>query len=101
MKYHLTLINDHGFFSEHTLDLPVTDDITWQDFVKLSRVKDLLLMNPTMRLHDVTPDGMPSWYTDDQLLQITLHHQGIRKTQGATGVTVYEDLESNEVEEEA
>ena len=86
---------------EETLDLPVTDDITWQDFVKLSRVKDLLLMNPTMRLHDVTPDGMPSWYTDDQLLQITLHHQGIRKRQNQSGATVYEDLESSDLEEEA
>ena len=101
MKYHLTLINPEGFMLEETLDLPVEDSITWQDFTQLRKVRDLLLLNPTMRLHDVTPDGMPNWYTDDQLLRITLHHQGIRKTQGATGVTVYEDLESSDHEEEA
>ena len=84
---------------EETLDLPVTDDITWQDFVKLSKVKDLLLLNPTMRLHDVTPDGMPSWFTDEQILLITLEHQGIRKRQNQSGATVYEDLESSDLEE--
>lgn len=86
---------------EETVDLPVEDSITWQDFSQLAKVKDLLLLNPTMRLHDVTPDGMPSWYTDDQLLRIMLHHQGIRKTQNDSGATVYEDLDSSDVEEEA
>lgn len=66
MKYHLILINDHGFCSEHTLDLPVTPEITWHDFERLELVQNLLLMNPTMTLHDVTPDGMPDWFTDEE-----------------------------------
>ena len=95
MKYHLTLINPDGFMLEQTLDLPVEDSISWHDFSQLSRVKDLLLLNPTMRLHDVTPDGMPDWYTDEQLLRIQLQHQGLRKSQADTGVTIYEDLEQD------
>jgi hypothetical protein len=103
MKYHLTLINPEGIMLEETLDLPVSDDISWQDFTQLTKVKNLLLLNPTMKLHDVTPDGMPSWYTDEQLLRITLNYQGIRKTQNTRGATVYEDmaLESTDLEEEA
>ena len=101
MKYHLTLINPEGFMLEETVDLPVEDSISWHDFSQLSKVKHLLLMNPTMRLHDVTPDGMPSWYTDEQILRITLQHQGLRKSQKDTGATVYEDLDSSELEEDA
>ena len=52
--------------TEHTLDLPVTPEITWHDFERLEQVQNLLLMNPTMRLHDVTPDGMPDWFTDEE-----------------------------------
>ena len=52
--------------TEHDLDLPVTAEITWHDFEQLALVKDLLLMNPTMRLHDVTPDGMPDRFTEDE-----------------------------------
>lgn len=52
--------------TEHTLDLPVTPEITWHDFERLEQVQNLLLMNPTMTLHDVTPDGMPDWFTDEE-----------------------------------
>ena len=101
MKYHLTLINDYGIMLESTVDLPVTDDISWHDFSQLSQIKHLLMLNPSMRLHDVTPDGMPSWYTDDQLLRIQLQHQGLRKSQADTGATVYEDLDSSDLEQDA
>jgi hypothetical protein len=54
--------------TEHDLDLPVTPEITYYDFERLKEVKELLLMNPTMRLHDVTPDGMPDWFTDEEMM---------------------------------
>jgi hypothetical protein len=54
--------------TEHLLDLPVTPEITYYDFERLKEVKELLLMNPTMRLHDVTPDGMPDWFTDEEMM---------------------------------
>jgi hypothetical protein len=54
--------------TEHTLDLPVTPEITYYDFERLKEVKELLLLNPTMRLQDVTPDGMPDRLTDDEIM---------------------------------
>ena len=101
MKYHLTLINPEGVLLEHTVNLPVEDTITWHDFVQLSAVREVMMLNPTCELVDVTPDGMPDWFTDDQLLQITLNHQGIRKRQNQSGATVYEDLESSDLDLEA
>lgn len=53
---------------EHELDLPVTPEITYRDFERLPRIQELLLMNPTMKLHDVTPEGMPDRYTDEEWL---------------------------------
>ena len=53
---------------EHSLDLPVTPEITYYYFERLELVKDLLLMNPTMQLLDVTPEGMSDWFSDEQLL---------------------------------
>jgi hypothetical protein len=76
MLYHLILINDMGTMSEHTVDLPVTPQVTWQDFEQLTAIKQLLLLNPTMRLHDITPDGMPDWFTDDDWMRIQQAHTG-------------------------
>ena len=61
---------------EHTVDLPVTPEISWPDFEQLTPVKDLLLQNPSMRLHDVTPDGIPSWFTDEEWMTIQQNHMG-------------------------
>jgi len=55
MKYQLTLHNLDQY-REFTLDLPVDPEITWQDFVALRSVKDLLLANPNYTLLDVTPE---------------------------------------------
>jgi hypothetical protein len=95
MKYHLTLRNPEGIMLEQTVDLPVEDSITWHDFTQLSKVKDLLLLNPSMTLWDVTPDGVPDRYTEEQILRITLQHQGLRKSQAQSGATVYQDLEED------
>ena len=93
MNYHLTLINDHGIILEETVDLAVTDDIKWHDFEQLAEVRLLLMRNPTMKLLDVTPDGMPSWYTDEQILTLTMKNMGQRKRLGSRGEPVYEDIE--------
>lgn len=69
-------MNTQGIMLEQTLDLPVTPEITWQDFEQLTPVRELLLLNPTMRLHDVTPDGMPDWFTDDDQMRIQQQHMG-------------------------
>ena len=66
MKYHITLMNSLGVCCEHTLDLPVEQEITWEDFENLKPVKDITLMNPTMRIIDITPDGMPDVFTDEE-----------------------------------
>jgi hypothetical protein len=52
------------------MDLPVTPEITWPDFVNLEPVRQLLARHPSMRLQDVTPDGMPDWFTDEDWLKL-------------------------------
>jgi hypothetical protein len=96
MKYHLTLINTDGFMLEETLDLPVQPEITWSDFESLAQVKNLMLLNPTMTLLDVTPDGMPDRFTDEQQLTRQLANMGIKKSVKANGASEYQDI----VEEE-
>lgn len=54
---------------EHDLDLPVTPEITYHEFLGIKEVKELLIMNPTMQLQDVTPEGMPDWFSDEEFLQ--------------------------------
>ena len=66
MKYIITLSNDHGAMLEETLDLPVEDTITWHDFSQLRLVKDLVLANPSMQIIDITPEGMPDIFTQEQ-----------------------------------
>ena len=95
MKFHITLINDSGFMLEHTLNLPITDQATWDDFVSMSAVRELLLMNPTMTILDVTPDGMPDRFNDGESLLIQLGHMGLKKTQNALGATEYEEIDVN------
>jgi hypothetical protein len=91
MKFHVTLINDQGFMIEETLDLPITDQATWDEFVSMRAVKSLLLLNPTMRILDVTPDGMPDRFTDEQQLTNQLNAMGIKRSRNEKGVSVYEE----------
>jgi hypothetical protein len=98
MKYIITLINSEGIMSEHTLQLPVSSDIQWHDFVALSQVKNLLLMNPTMTILDVTPEGMSDRFTDEQMMANQLAAMGIKTTKNQKGITVYEsDSDSDDV----
>jgi hypothetical protein len=93
MKYTLTLINDAGFMHEETLDLPVEDTIGWEDFVQLSLVRECLLMHPAMKLLDVTPHGMPDWFSDAEQQQRQLANMGLKKTQAIGHAPEYEDIE--------
>lgn len=49
MKFYITTAN----LREYVLDLPVTDEISWQDFVKLQQVQDLC-----DTVIDITPEHM-------------------------------------------
>jgi hypothetical protein len=54
-------------------------------------VKELLLMNPTMSIIDVTPEGMPDRFTDEQQLTNQLTTMGIKRSRNEKGVSVYEE----------
>ena len=93
MKYHLTLSNTEGFIIEESMDLPVNDTANWAEFMSMSAIKELLLMNPTMTIVDVTPDGMPDWFTDEEKMTRQLANMGIKKTLNAKGVSEYADID--------
>jgi hypothetical protein len=93
MIFHITLINDAGFMQEHSLDLPCTDEARYEDFIQLESVRDLLLMHPTMRVQDVTPDGMPDWFSDAEQQSRQLANMGLKKTQALGHAPEYEDIE--------
>jgi nicotinic acid phosphoribosyltransferase len=67
------------------------DQATWDEFVSMRAVKSLLLLNPTMRILDVTPDGMPDRFTDEQQLTNQLNAMGIKRSRNEKGVSVYEE----------
>ena len=87
-------MNSDGICHEETLSLPVSAEIAWEDFICLFDVKNLLLEHPTMWLQDVTPDGMPDRFTDEQHLRNQLEHQGIRKTFNNQGAPRYEEVDN-------
>jgi hypothetical protein len=79
---------------EETLNLPITDQANYEEFMAMRAVRDLLLVNPTMTILDVTPDGMPDWFSDGESLKRQLEHMGLKKTQNALGATEYEDIDN-------
>ena len=78
---------------EQTLDLPVDDTANYSEFMSMSAVKDLLIMNPTMTLVDVTPDGMPDSFSDEERMRRQLLNMGIKKSLKENGAPEYEDIE--------
>ena len=98
MKYHLTLINTEGFMLEQTLDLPVDDTANYSEFMSMRAVKELMLMNPTMTIIDVTPDGMPDTFSDEERMRRQLLNMGIKKSINAQGAPEYEDIVEEEEE---
>ena len=101
MKYHLTLINTDGFMVEETLDLPVEDTIVWEDFVQLGKVRECLQMHPTMQLVDVSPDGMPDSFSDDERLRRQLANMGLRKSINNQGAPQYEDIDQDDLDSDS
>jgi hypothetical protein len=96
MKYILTLITTDGLMLEETLDLPCEDTITWQDFMSLGAVKDLMLLHPSMTIIDVTPHGMPDWFSDEEQRQRQLANMGMKKTQVVGYAPEYQELGETE-----
>jgi hypothetical protein len=92
MIFHITLVNSEGIMLEQSLDLPITDDATYEQFMQLASVKELLLMNPTMTILDVTPDGMPDWFSDGDMMLRQLTNFGIKAVREPFKQTVYEEL---------
>jgi hypothetical protein len=86
---------------EETLTLPITDQATWDEFKSLAAVKNLLLLNPTMTILDVTPDGMPDRFTDEQQLTNQLTAMGIKRSRNLKGVSEYETIDSDSVDLES
>jgi hypothetical protein len=78
---------------EESLDLPLDDTANYTEFMQLPAVKELLLMNPTMRLQDVTPDGMPDWFSDEEKMTRQLVNMGIKKTLNSKGVSEYANID--------
>ena len=81
---------------EHSLDLPITDNANYDEFMQLESVRDLLLMNPTMRVQDVTPDGIPDWFSDAEQQSRQLANMGMKKTQVVGYAPEYQELGETE-----
>lgn len=93
MKYIVTLITTDGLTMEETLDLPVEPTISWSDFVSLSAVRELTLLNPHMTVCDVSPWDMPASFTDEQMKTIQLSNMGLRRNQVEGYAPKYVDLD--------
>lgn len=70
MRFEILLMTEQGVYTEHTLDLPVSAEIAWDDFVNLRAVKDLLLANPHAGIIDITPEDL---YEDSITTELDLH----------------------------
>jgi hypothetical protein len=68
MIYHVILQDSQGTQTTHTIDVDCDALSTWSAFAQQQPVKQLLLLHPNQTLYDVTPDGMPDWFTDEQEL---------------------------------
>lgn len=96
MKFYITLINNqNGILFDESITLPVSMEITWEDFVNLRPVKELLSSYVNCEIVDITPEGMPDKFTEAETLDNILEHQGMKKTRNAQGLSVYEELESD------
>lgn len=84
MQYHITLVN----LTTHTLDLPIQDTATWEDFENLSAVRAL-----GHKVLDVTPVGMPDRFTDEEMLTNQLTRFGIKRTRRADGLSEYGEID--------
>ena len=95
MRYEITLTNSEGVVIEETMDLPVADTVTWEEFEQVAEVKELLLTNPSMRIIDITPEGMPRLFTDGEATLIQLRHMGLRQKVTDKGQLAYENIDED------
>jgi len=83
MKYHIR--TESG--SEVTLTLPITPEATWLQFCSLPEVQFL------GAIQDVTPEGMPVRFTDEEALMRQLANMGYKKSRKDNGQPVYEEID--------
>jgi len=65
MIFQITLINTLGLTREHTLDLPITDEATWETALALPQVRQLVLDD--WQVLDISPDGMTNYATEEEM----------------------------------
>jgi len=82
MKYHI--LTEQG--SEVTLTLPITPEATWLQFCSLPEVRTL------GAIQDVTPEGMPVRFTDEEALMRQLANMGYKKSRKLNGQPLYEEI---------
>lgn len=70
MLYHITTVD----YITHTLDLPLEETDSLEAFEQHPEIR--ALGQPIL---DITPDGMPDRFTDEEMMTILLRHQGIRR----------------------
>jgi hypothetical protein len=86
MLYHITTSD----LTTHSLELPIKDTATWEEFVSLAAVEAL-----GHDVIDITPDGMPDRWNDGEALLMQLGHMGLKKTQTLEGTIHYEDIDDS------
>jgi hypothetical protein len=87
MIYHVILQDSQGAQTAHTVVVDCDANSTWSAFEQQQPVKQLLHLHPNQTLYDVTPDGMPDWFTDEQELSNQRAHMGPSRQ------TIPEDLD--------
>jgi len=55
-----------GLTQEHTMDLPITDQATWDVAMALPEIKNLL-KNYDGQILDISPDGMKNYATEEEM----------------------------------
>lgn len=68
MIFQITLINSYGLTREHTLDLPITDEATWDAALALPQIRQLVLDD--WQVLDISPDGMTNLVSEEQRLAL-------------------------------
>ena len=68
MKFQITLINSYGLTQEHTLDLPITDEATWDTAMSLPQVRQLV--RDDYQVLDISPDGMTNLISEEERLAL-------------------------------
>ena len=66
MKFQITLINTLGLTREHTLNLPITDEATWDTAMTLPQVRQLV--QDDWQVLDISPDGMTNLVSEEERL---------------------------------